>query len=109
MNKNAPVLFIAGTEDPVGDYGKGVVKACELFRWALMKDITLKLYEQDRHEILNEVDKDTVYDDVLTWICAKILGTDKNGAVLENIPAPSGSEAEEESVEKLRKRLNRKL
>ncbi|MBQ6603002.1 MAG: lysophospholipase [Eubacterium sp.] len=109
MNKKAPVLFIAGTEDPVGGYGQGVVKACELFRWALMKDVTLKLYEGDRHEILNEDDKGTVYEDVLTWICAKVLGTGIDGTLLENAQAPAGPTSEEEAVAKLQKRLNRKL
>ena len=74
MNKKAPVLLISGTEDPVGDYGRGVVRTCELFKWAMMKDITLKLYEGDRHEVLNELDKKQVYEDVLEWIQSRFFG-----------------------------------
>ena len=33
------------------------------------KDVTLKLYENDRHEILNELNKQQVFDDVLDWLC----------------------------------------
>lgn len=68
MNKDLPVLFIAGTDDPVGDYGKGVKKVSEMFKEAGVKDVRVKLYEGDRHEILNEKDKATVYKNVLLWI-----------------------------------------
>ena len=33
-----------------------------------MKDVEIKLYPDDRHEILNELDKDQVYQDILTWL-----------------------------------------
>ena len=31
-------------------------------------DVTLKLYPDMRHEILNEKDRDVVYNDILAWI-----------------------------------------
>lgn len=72
MKKNLPVFFIAGGDDPVGSYGKGVRKAAEAFRQAGMQDVTVKLYPLCRHEILNEINKEEVYQDVLTWINSKI-------------------------------------
>ena len=45
--KTLPVLFTAGSDDPVGAFGKN---------------------EGDRHEILNEVDRQNVYQDILAWI-----------------------------------------
>ena len=68
MPKGLPVLFIAGTRDPVGNCGRGVRQSCEAFRSAGMKDVSLKLYEGDRHEVLNEKDKDRVWADVLAWL-----------------------------------------
>ena len=68
MNKKMPVLFISGKLDPVGDYGKGVLNAAFKFKTAGMKDVKVELYEDDRHEILNEVDKEKVYKDVINWI-----------------------------------------
>lgn len=68
MNKELPVLFIAGEEDPVGSYGKGVEQTAEHFRKAGMKNVTCKLYPNDRHEILNETDKQTVYQNVSGWL-----------------------------------------
>ena len=72
MDPDLPVLFIAGEEDPVGDYGAGVKRAYESFKQAGVKQVELKLYPQDRHEILNEPDRETVYADVLSWLKARI-------------------------------------
>ena len=68
MPRNLPVLFIAGTRDPVGNCGKGVRESCSAFRAAGMTDVSLKLYEGDRHEVLNEKDKAAVWADVLAWL-----------------------------------------
>lgn len=68
MKKDLPVFFIAGQEDPVGPYGKGVEQAAKAFRNAGMINVALKLYPDCRHEILNELNKDEVYGDVTKWI-----------------------------------------
>lgn len=67
MNKSIPVLFAAGEEDPVGDYGNGVKKAFEVFREYGVAGAELKLYENMRHEILNEIGKQQVYEDLRGW------------------------------------------
>ena len=66
--KNLPVYFVAGADDPVGDYGKGVIKAKDKFVKAGIKDVSLTLYENSRHEILNDNCKERVYEDVLKFI-----------------------------------------
>lgn len=68
MKKHLPVLFIAGKEDPVGPYGKGVEQAAKAFRKAGMVHVTCKLYPDCRHEILNETNRQEVYDDILSWV-----------------------------------------
>ena len=68
MPKELPVFFIAGTRDPVGSCGKGVKQCYDAFRKAGMRDTALKLYEGDRHEVLNEKDKSKVWSDVLAWL-----------------------------------------
>ena len=68
MDKSMPVLFIAGSADPVGAWGKGVEKVAAAFQKAGMEDVTVKLYPGCRHEVLNELDKDTVWADVLAWL-----------------------------------------
>jgi len=68
MDRSLPVLFISGEMDPVGDCGKGVRLAFESFRTAGVSDVTLKLYPELRHEILNETERDQVYADILGWL-----------------------------------------
>lgn len=66
--KELPVFMVAGDEDPIGDYGEGVKKVYEQYRTAGIQDITCKLYKGDRHEILNELDRETVYKDIAEWV-----------------------------------------
>ena len=68
MQKNIPVYFFAGEDDPVGDMGKGVMKCIRAFENVGMKDVAWKLYPNMRHETLNEIDKEIVYQDILTWL-----------------------------------------
>lgn len=66
--KELPILFVAGEKDPVGDFGKTVKKIYESYKVAGVKDVSIKLYPEDRHEIINELDYETVYEDIFRWI-----------------------------------------
>ena len=70
--KELPMFFVAGSEDPVGAHGKGVETVYQRYLEKGAKDAKIKLYADDRHEILNELDKDVVYEDLLKWILANI-------------------------------------
>lgn len=72
MNKDLPVFFIAGGDDPVGPYGKGVQKCADTFVSVGMTDVKTKIYPLCRHEILNEINREEVYEDVLRWIQTKL-------------------------------------
>ena len=74
MNKQTPILFTAGSADPVGAYGKGVEAAAAAFKAAGMEHVALKLYPMCRHEILNEINKQEVYEDILGWMESVIGG-----------------------------------
>ncbi|MDO5334748.1 MAG: alpha/beta fold hydrolase [Coriobacteriia bacterium] len=63
-----PLFFVSGTMDPVGDFGKGVLEACELYRNAGVLDCRMRLYPGLRHEILNEYEHAQVEADILSWI-----------------------------------------
>ena len=43
-----------------------------------MQDVTLKLYENGRHEILNEINKEEVKADILDWLEQRILENNKD-------------------------------
>lgn len=66
--KTLPLLFVAGADDPVGNMGKGVKNVFSLYQKNGYQDVEMKLYSEDRHEILNELDKEVVYKDILTWL-----------------------------------------
>lgn len=68
MPKELPILFMAGREDPVGDYGKAVESVYQSFRKMGMKEVSLKLYENDRHELVNEADRELVWKDICEWV-----------------------------------------
>ena len=72
MKKDLPVFFIAGGDDPVGSYGKGIEKCVAEFKKAGMTDVACKIYPLDRHEILNEINNIQVYEDIQQWINDKI-------------------------------------
>ena len=66
--KDKPYLLMAGSMDPVGSYSKGPKEVFERLNAAGVTDLTLKLYEGGRHEMLNETNKEEVYNDLLIWI-----------------------------------------
>ena len=70
--KDLPLYFVSGEDDPVGNYGEGVKQAAETYKNAGVRDVTVKLYKGDRHEILNEDDKETVKEDILKWITDRL-------------------------------------
>ena len=69
VKKDLPLLFVAGRDDPVGDYGRGVEKVYKKYIKAGVKDASLRLYEGARHEILNEDCRDCVSEDIFGFIC----------------------------------------
>ena len=71
--KNLPVLLVSGTADPVGDYGKGVHRTYDLLHTAGLNDLQLKLYEEGRHELLNETNRSEVAQDIYQWIEETVL------------------------------------
>lgn len=73
MRKDLPVFFIAGGDDPVGGYGDGVRKAVRVFRQTGMERVSERIYPLCRHEILNEINKEEIYEDITEWL-APIIG-----------------------------------
>ena len=66
--KELPILFVSGEDDPVGAFGKGVIKVYEKYKSAGIHNLSIHLYKGDRHEILNEVNRKDVYEDLRRWI-----------------------------------------
>ena len=65
---DAPILIISGDNDPVGDNGKGVRKVYERLHKAGVDRLEMVLYEGARHEILHEINRQEVFEDLYEWI-----------------------------------------
>ena len=70
--KNLPIYIFAGDKDPVGKFGKGIVKLYDTYKSIGIYNLNYKLYSNGRHEMLNENNKDKVIKDLLDWINNKI-------------------------------------
>lgn len=69
--KDLPIFMVSGDKDPVGSWGAGPKSLYEKYQKRGFTDVRLKLYEDDRHEIINETDRQTVYEDLGSWILEK--------------------------------------
>ncbi|MBC1348889.1 alpha/beta hydrolase [Listeria welshimeri] len=69
--KDLPILLLSGSDDPVGHFGKDTPKIALALEKAGVEDVTYKIYENARHELVNELCKETVFQDVIDWLNAK--------------------------------------
>lgn len=68
VTKSLPLLIISGDKDPVGRMGEGPKVLYKVLQQLNFSDVELIMYKDYRHEILNELGKETVYKDVLAWL-----------------------------------------
>ncbi len=70
--KRLPIYIFSGDKDPVGEMGKGVIRVVKNYKKAGLEDVTLKLYKDGRHEMLNEINKKEVEQDIINWLNKKV-------------------------------------
>ena len=68
IDKDKPIAIFSGAKDPVGGAGKLVEKLYKQYVDLGVRDVTMKLYSDARHEILNEINREEVYADFLATI-----------------------------------------
>ncbi len=66
--RELPIYLFAGALDPVGDNGRGVREVFHKYQQAGSQDVSCKIYENGRHEMLNELNRDEVYNDIKLWL-----------------------------------------
>ena len=66
--RELPLFILSGALDPVGEFGKGVRRVSKRYKKLGLRDVVTILYPDDRHELLNEMDRDMVYKDILNWL-----------------------------------------
>ncbi|HBF2358962.1 TPA: alpha/beta hydrolase, partial [Clostridioides difficile] len=67
-----PIYIISGDKDPIGKNGKGVLRLRDRYIKLGVKDVTCKLYKDGRHELLNEINREEVFEDIICWLNNKI-------------------------------------
>ena len=67
-NLDLPIYFIAGNDDPVIKSKKDFNEAINFLKKIGYHNIDNTLYDDMSHEILNEVNNNLVYDDILNWL-----------------------------------------
>lgn len=70
---DVPILIFSGENDPVGENGKGVLRVYNMLKKDEDRKVYLRLFENGRHEMLNEVNKLEVHNFVLDWIDKNVL------------------------------------
>ena len=67
-NPKLPVAFLSGADDPCMGGEKKLHDAAKMMYLMGYHNVTAAIFTDMRHEILNEVDKKVVWDDVLNFI-----------------------------------------
>ena len=68
IQSDLPIYLFGGDQDPVGEQGKALPKLYDAYIAAGQKDVTIKLYPQGRHEMLNETNRNDVIHDIINWL-----------------------------------------
>ena len=68
IQADLPIFIMGGSQDPVGEMGEGLPKLRDAYAATGQKNLILKLFENGRHEMLNETNKDEVYNEVIAWL-----------------------------------------
>jgi alpha-beta hydrolase superfamily lysophospholipase len=72
IRPDLPLLVVSGSDDPLAGGGQLVEVLGQRYRDAGLADVTVKLYDGARHEILNEINRDEVTADVVAWLDAHL-------------------------------------
>jgi alpha-beta hydrolase superfamily lysophospholipase len=72
VRKDLPIHVLAGGQDPVGAFGRGATDTAEQYRKVGVKDVSLKLYPESRHELLNDTNREEVTADLIAWLDAHL-------------------------------------
>lgn len=72
VDNTLPMLLLSGKDDPVGQYGKGTEQVYHWLKNSGQADLSIQLFDKGRHELINETNKDDVYQVILDWILTHI-------------------------------------
>lgn len=65
--KDKPIIIMGGEADPIGQWGKGPRELLSVLGNTGCTNVEMKLYDGARHELLNEINRNEVYNDIVQW------------------------------------------
>lgn len=68
IRKDLPILIASGSADPLAGGGELVQVLGQRYRDAGIADVTVTVYDEARHEIFNETNRDAITADVISWL-----------------------------------------
>jgi len=68
VRKDFPILIAVGNHDPVSNNAKLAERLNSFYKINGLTNVTYKVYDKARHEILNETNREEVYEDFLQFI-----------------------------------------
>ncbi len=72
--KSLPIMLMSGSDDPIGNRGKAIDDLFVRLEDAEVNNISMKLYEGARHELVHETNKEEIFADILEWTDSVIEG-----------------------------------
>src|SRR5262249_21363373 len=76
IRTDLPVYIFSGSADPVGQQLEGGQTLITRYRGAGLYDISYDFYPAGRHEMLNEINRDEVRANLLTWLFRRLEPVD---------------------------------
>lgn len=70
VKKDLPILLVSGADDPVGAYSKGINEVADKMKASGHTNVTVKLFPGCRHEVLNETNRQEVYEGIDAFLNA---------------------------------------
>lgn len=65
--KDRQILIVSGDSDPVGNNGKLPLRLFDFYKRKGL-DVSIKIYEDARHEVLNEINRREVFEDIAKFL-----------------------------------------
>lgn len=77
LPESLPILLISGGADPVNQNGRGASQLADAYRRRGLRDVELRIYAEARHELLNELNRAQVTEELSDWLRAKSAPPDR--------------------------------
>jgi len=98
--RELPILFIAGSHDPVGDFSHGVTNLFSTFQRYGFVNSDCIIYEECRHELLNELNNSEIMKDIVDWMNKSGVSVSSEARESEPVISSKGSEPDEQEIAK---------